>query len=165
MHWVVVFWHDEPVRAARLMRIINDISLLHNEYTTDGGVYVEGVCQYSYMSIDATLSIAALYARAFGEVWPALDAVKLQAMGMWQMDAHGTDGYAVEFGDSCGARFRQDISARGCHWFPRMIQIQHACHKLHSSRVFTHLTDWHRTFRPNTEGTNAKAPKYRRCGQ
>ena len=46
------------------------------------------------------MSIATLYARAFGEVWPALDTAKLQAMGRWQMDAHGTDGHAIEFGDS-----------------------------------------------------------------
>ena len=100
MHWCIAMWHDEPARAGRIIKIINDISLLHIPMTTVNGGYKEGVCQYSYMSIDATLTIARLYAAAFGEVWPGADYARLEASAKWHIDSYDTTASAVDFGDS-----------------------------------------------------------------
>ena len=50
MHWVITFWHDDTERASRIMKIINDINMIHIPMTTINGGYKEGVCQYSYVS-------------------------------------------------------------------------------------------------------------------
>jgi hypothetical protein len=52
-----------------------------------------------------------------------------------------------------GRGFLTEVYTLGCHWFPRLLaSSEYACDQWHSSRVFTPLTGWHCTFRPNTEG-------------
>jgi hypothetical protein len=41
---------------------------------------------------------------------------------------------------------------------PARLKRVHACDQWHSSRVITHLTGWHCTFRPNTEGVYRHHP-------
>ena len=113
MHWAVVFWHAEPERAGRLVKIVNDVEMLHIPMTTTNGGYKEGVCQYSYMSIEAQLSIAVLYAKAFGEVWPSMDMDRITAMAQWQLDSYDTAGMAIDFGDAhqCRGMVRTTLHA------------------------------------------------------
>lgn len=113
MHWCIAMWHDDPTRAGRIVKIINDIAKIHIPMTTVNGGYKEGVCQYSYMSVDATLTIAHLYARAFGEVWPGADYSRLEASAKWHLDSYDTSGHAVDFGDShaCGGTKRSTMNA------------------------------------------------------
>lgn len=104
MYWAIVNWHEEPVLARRVVRAVVDVEKLHEPMILADGVYAEGVCQYSYMSVDAQLAIAALYAQAFGQPFPSIDVVALQKLARWQLAAHETTGYAVNFGDSHNCR-------------------------------------------------------------
>jgi len=107
VYWAVAFWHERPEKARALMHQINDVAMLHRAMTADDGMYKEGLCQYSYMSVLSTLEIAVLYASAFGGAWPGADAGALQATAQWQMDSFDTAGYAVDFGDSHQCRGSQ----------------------------------------------------------
>ena len=113
VHWVVTFWHDEPARASRIMKIVNDINMLHIPMITVKGGYKEGVCQYSYMSLESQMNIAVLYARAFGEVWPSLALDRVQAMAQWHLDSYDTAGMAIDFGDAhqCRGMVRSTVIA------------------------------------------------------
>jgi hypothetical protein len=102
-YWVIALWHEEGTLPRTVMHIVTDINILHGPMITTDGVYKEGVCQYSYMSVRSTLAIAVLYAQSFGEAWPTLNTTAIASLGMWQMDSHDS-GYAVDFGDSHSCR-------------------------------------------------------------
>ena len=104
VHWAVVFWHEEPDLARKVVHIVNDVALLHLEMWLDDGTYKEGVCQYSIMSLNSQLAIAVLYARAFGEVWGSINTDRLSKGAQWQLDSYDTAGYAIDFGDSHACR-------------------------------------------------------------
>ena len=63
--------------------------------TTVNGAYTEGVCQYSYMSLRSSLTIAAVYAQAFGQVWPSIDIAKVGRMSKWHLDSYDTTGKSI----------------------------------------------------------------------
>eukprot|EP00035_Acanthoeca_spectabilis_P010420 m.184552 g.184552 ORF g.184552 m.184552 type:complete len:447 (+) comp15016_c0_seq3:1296-2636(+) len=102
-YWAIAMWHEEGSLPATVMHIVNDISVLHRAMITQDGVYKEGLCQYSYMSVRSTLAIAVAYAQSFGESWPTLNATAISSLGAWQMDSHDS-GYGVNFGDSHSCR-------------------------------------------------------------
>lgn len=102
-YWAIAMWHEEGSLPAKVMHIVNDINVLHRAMITQDGVYKEGLCQYSYMSVRSTLAIAVAYAQSFGESWPTLNATAISSLGAWQMDSHDS-GYGVNFGDSHSCR-------------------------------------------------------------
>eukprot|EP00039_Didymoeca_costata_P030694 m.30897 g.30897 ORF g.30897 m.30897 type:complete len:1360 (+) comp8255_c0_seq1:208-4287(+) len=104
MYWAIAFWYEFPTEAHRVVEIVNDINILHFETFTDDGVYKEGVCQYSYMSIRSLLAISALYTQAFDEPWPTLNATEIINLGNWHLDSFDMNGQAINFGDSHACR-------------------------------------------------------------
>lgn len=104
MHWAIAFWHEEPELARQAVHIVNDISLLHQDMWLESGVYKEGVCQYSLMSIRSSLALGVLYARAFNEPWASVSAQQLAKAAQWHLDSYDTAGYAIDFGDSHACR-------------------------------------------------------------
>ena len=110
MYWAVSHWHEDKERASQVIRIINDISTIHKGMIGSDGGYKEGVCQYSYMSLNSQLVISALYLSAFGEPWPTADPAQLQSMAQWQIDSHDTAGKAIDFGDSHNCRGTNQVT-------------------------------------------------------
>lgn len=110
MYWAVAYWHEDKARATQVIRVINDISAIHKGMIGHDGGYKEGVCQYSYMSVNSQLGISSLYFSAFDEPWPTADPALLQSMARWQVDSHDTAGKAIDFGDSHNCRGTNQVT-------------------------------------------------------
>lgn len=103
-YWVIAFWHERNAKARKVMHDIVDISMLHKEMTVSDGVYIEGMCQYSYMSIRSSLELSVLYASAFGATFPGVNLTLMQDTARWHIDSIDMGGYTVDFGDSHACR-------------------------------------------------------------
>ena len=129
VYWCIVFWHEEPEKAAKVLRAVYDVLWLHRPMYTeealssdDGfistlgapSVYVEGVSQYSYMSASSMLHIASLVRASFGDVPPAIlqSCDRLTGLPQWQLWNLATDARTVPFGDSWDS---QGLSLHALH--------------------------------------------------
>jgi len=73
---------------------------IHREYYTEDGVYVEGVAQYAFMSLEGQMTLSALSRASFGFVPAAIDVDRIQLTATYIIESMSSDGYLINFGDS-----------------------------------------------------------------
>jgi len=71
---------------------------IHRDYYTEDGVYVEGVAQYAFMSLEGQMTLSALSRASFGFVPAAIDVDRIQLAASYIIESMSTDGYLVNFG-------------------------------------------------------------------
>jgi len=104
VYWAVTFWHEDYELAQDVLHSAIDSMYLHFDMYLTDGVYVEGVAEYSFMSINGIIEMDNVFEPAFGMHFPAVPWSRLKNMFHWYLDSMASDGHLVDFGDSHSKR-------------------------------------------------------------
>ena len=100
LHWAILFYHERPEKARRVLETVLTYNWLHRDYYTEDGAYLEGPSYFS-TSFLPILNMQQLLRASFGEILHSFNwFVAGEHTPSWFLDNTAPDGTRVNFGDA-----------------------------------------------------------------
>ncbi|MCB9676272.1 MAG: DUF5011 domain-containing protein [Alphaproteobacteria bacterium] len=98
-YWALTFWHEDP-RAPEVLEAVLAVHWLHRDFYLDDGSYLEGVVEYTNVSMGPMLETNRLLRQSFDQPLQSTRWERFPGVADWYVQNLAPDGRMVDFGDS-----------------------------------------------------------------